>query len=80
MLELSEEIAAYERMRGDLEAKQMGRWALVYDRKLVETFESFDLAASTAVRKFGRGPYLIRQIGASPMRLPASVMYCPVHG
>jgi hypothetical protein len=27
------------------------------------------------VQKFGSGPYLIRQVGASPIVLPASVMY-----
>jgi hypothetical protein len=32
------------------------------------------------VGKFGAGPYLIRQIGAPPVTLPASVMYHPAHG
>jgi hypothetical protein len=79
MAHLSEEIAAYEAMRPDLEAEHLGMWALVHDRKLAGIFESFDLAAQDAVKRFGRGPYLIRQIGAPPIVLPASVMYQPVH-
>ncbi len=78
MAELSEEIAAYEQMRGDLEAKHLGKWVLVYDKNLVGIYDTFEAAADVAVRKFGRGPYLIRQIGAPPLTLPASVMYHPV--
>jgi hypothetical protein len=33
-----------------------------------------------ALGRFGRGPYLIRQIGAAELTLPASAMYVPVHG
>jgi hypothetical protein len=78
MAELSEEIAAYEQMRGDLEAKHLGKWVLVHDKTLVGIYDTFEAAADVAVRKFGRGPYLIRQIGAPPLTLPASVMYHPV--
>jgi hypothetical protein len=79
MAELRDEIAAYDAMRADLEAKFLGRWALVHDRELIGTYDSFDDAAKEAVHKFGRGPYLIRQIGAPPISLPASVMYRPMH-
>jgi hypothetical protein len=47
--------------------------------RLEGRFESFDEAAKTAVHRFGRGPYLIRQVGAGPITLPASVMYRPVY-
>jgi hypothetical protein len=79
MVELRDEIAAYEAMRGDLEARFLGKWALVHDRKLIDTYNSFDDAAKEAVQRFGRGPYLIRQIGAPPITLPASVRYRPEH-
>ncbi len=79
MAELSEEIAAYETFRSDLEAKSLGQWALVHDRKLVGVFPSFEKAAETAATQFGRGPYLIRQIGAPPITLPASALYNPVY-
>jgi hypothetical protein len=80
MAELKDEIAAYEAMKGDLESSHLGKFALVHDRTLVGTYDTFDMAAQVAVHRFGRGPYLIRQIGAPPITLPASVMYHPVYG
>ena len=74
-----EDIAAYEDMQSNLEASFIGKWALVYDRELIGTFDSFDEAAKKAVSKFGKGPYLIRRIGSSTVTLPASVMYGPLH-
>ena len=79
MSDLTEEIAAYESMRSDLESKNMGKWALLRDRQLINVYDSFEAAAEDAVKKFGRGPYLIRQVGAPPITLPASVMYRSVH-
>lgn len=78
MTTLKKEIAAYETMRGDLEMEQLGKWVVVHDEKLVGTYDSFQKAAEDAVQKFGRGPYLIRQIGAPPLTLPASALYQPV--
>ncbi|HEY2709243.1 MAG TPA: hypothetical protein VGI95_14420 [Caulobacteraceae bacterium] len=75
---LKDEIAAYEKMRPELETVSLGKWALVHDKQLVSVFGDFESAAGEAVRQFGRGPYLIRQIGAAPMRLPASVMFGPL--
>ena len=72
------EIAAYEEMRQELEAKHTGKWVLFQNRKLISFFDSFEAAAGEAVRLFGRGPYLICQVGAPPVVLPASVMYHPV--
>jgi hypothetical protein len=80
MAELRDEIAAYDAMRADLEASHLGKFALVHDRALIGTYDTFDAAAREAVHRFGRGPYLIRQIGAPPVTLPASVMYHPVYG
>src|SRR5207237_8787892 len=79
MANLSEEIAAYESVRPDLEARYLGRWVLFHDRQLVDTYDCFDNAADHAVRRFGRGPYLIRQVGTAAVTLPVSVLYNPVH-
>jgi hypothetical protein len=78
-LTLDSEIAAYEKMQKELEEKYMGKWVLFYQGKLVSVYESFDDAAGDAVARFGRGPYLIRQVGAPAITLPASVMYRPVY-
>jgi hypothetical protein len=75
MIELDREIAAYETMRAELENQHMGEWVLVFEGKLIGTFPSFDEAAQVDVRDFGRGPYLIRQVGAPPVTMPASVVY-----
>jgi hypothetical protein len=72
---IEDDIGAYETMRADLESRLMGKWVLIREKSLVGAYESFDLAASDAVAKFGRGPYLIRQVGAPPVVLPASVVY-----
>lgn len=75
MSELDNEIAAYETIRANLENHHMGQWVLVFGGKLEGVYHSFDDAAGEAVAKYGRGPYLIRQVGAAPMTMPASVMY-----
>lgn len=80
MADLSEDINAYDVMRDELEAKHMGKWVVLHDQTFVGVFDAFEAAAEEAVRQFGRGPYLIRQVGAPPIALPASVMYNPVYG
>jgi hypothetical protein len=77
MTNIQDEIAAFKTMQSKLEAEHMGEWILMRDAKVVGFFKTFELAAAEAVRLFGRGPYLIREIGAPPIQLPASVMYFP---
>jgi hypothetical protein len=73
--DLQSEIEAYDAMRQNLESKHTGKWALLKGGKLINLYISFDDAAKDAVRLYGRGPYLIRQVGAPPIILPASLMY-----
>jgi hypothetical protein len=80
MADVKSDIAAYVKMREDLEEKHMGKWVLFHDESFVAVYDSFETAAEDAVRRFGRGPYLIRQVGSPPLALPASVMYQPVYG
>lgn len=79
MARLNDEIAAYDRMRADLETQHNGRWVVIRDGTLQGAYDEFQGAAEEAVRRFGRGPYLIRQVGAGPLTLPASVQFRPVH-
>lgn len=76
---LRAEIAAYERMRSDLEIEHLGEWVVVHGGKVIGTYDDFQEAAETAVDRFGRGPYLIMRIGEPPLTLPASLLYRPVH-
>ena len=71
------EISAYEEKKQELEAHHTGKWVLFHNRELISIYDSFEAAATDAVRRFGRGPYLIRQVGAPPVILPASLMYRP---
>ena len=75
MARIEEDIAAYETMRSDMEARHTNEWVLIHDQQLIGTYPTFDDAAQEAVARFGRGPYFIREIGAPPVRLPSSVMY-----
>jgi len=73
------DISAYEAMRAELEGAHLGNWVLFHACELRGIYRTFDEAAEEAVRQFGRGPYLIRQIGAPSVTLPASVVYGPLH-
>ena len=80
MANLSEEIAAYEGMRLELERDHFGKWVIVHEGKVAGIHDTFEAAASSAVERFGAGPYLIREIGAPPLSIPVSVLYQPVGG
>ena len=74
---LDEQIAVYESMRDDLEREHMGEWVVVHDEELAGTYVSDQEAAEEAIRRFGRGPYLIRQVGAGPITLRIPVLATP---
>ena len=76
---LDENIAAYDKMRGYLESRHFRKWVVFYDEELVGSYGDFQDAAAETVKCFGRGPYLIRQVGRPPMRLPSSVQYRRIH-
>jgi hypothetical protein len=75
MGKLDKEIAFYEGKKAELEKQHLGKWVLVHGEQIVSINDSFQSIAEEAVEKFGAGPYLIRQVGASSVTLPASVMY-----
>ncbi len=75
MSDVQHNIKAFERMKTQLESEHLGEWVLVHERKLISVYNSFEDAADEAVTRFGRGPFLIRQVGARPITLPSSVMY-----
>ena len=75
---LEREIAAFEKMRDFLEREHLYQWVVIHDEELAGTYDDFQDAAADATRRYGRGPYLIRQVGAPPATLPASVLFGPV--
>lgn len=77
---LSRDIATFERMRGDLEARHPRAWVLFHQGQFVEAFARFEDAASAAVERFDTGPYLIRQLGAAAaVQLPGGMVFRPSH-
>ena len=79
MASLREDIAAFDRMKAELEADHFHEWAVFCRDEFVETFPDFQAAATMAVDRFGDGPYLIRQIGAGPVQLPGGMIFRPAH-
>ncbi len=74
---LETEIAYYEAKLPEYEQYYAGKHVVIHGAELVGAFDSFENAAVEAVRRFGRGPYLIRQIGAPPPSIPISWLYQP---
>lgn len=72
---LETEIAAYEARKSDLEQHHHGKWVVFHEGEFVGAFDTLANAAAAAAQRFGYGPYLIRQVGAAPITLPASVLY-----
>lgn len=73
MAVLETEIAYFELQKEELEAHHLGKFVVIKDEIIVGTWDTMDAAATEAVRQFGRGPYLIRKVGASHLSIPASV-------
>lgn len=69
------EIAAYDAMKDQLEATCLDKWVVIHGGIVAGVFDDFQKAAADAVKRFGRGPYLIRLVGQKPAVLPPSVLY-----
>lgn len=78
MTVLDKEIATFDAKKNELEKHHLGKFVVIRGDEVVGTWDTMDAAATEAVRKFCRGPYLIRQIGAPPISIPASVFARPV--
>ena len=62
-----------------LEKHHNGKFVVFCAGEFVDAFDTFDAAARAAIRRYGAGPYLIRQVGRPRgFSMPASVAYCPV--
>ena len=75
---LATEIEAFEKLRPILEPSRSGQWVVFHNGRHVGTYRSFEDAADASVRQFGRGPYLIREVGSTQATsLPASLWEAP---
>jgi hypothetical protein len=75
MADLDIELAAYRVQFSELERQFLGKWVLFHGEERIGIFDAFEPAAVEAVKRFGRGPYLIRQIGGPPVSLPVCIAY-----
>lgn len=77
---LSEDIAAFERMRPELESEHPRAWVVFHRGAYIEAYSDFEAAAADAVERFDTGPYLIRQVGAAPaVQLHGGMIFTPSH-
>lgn len=73
--DLAIEIAAYEQRQAELERLYPGKFVVFKGPDLIGAWDTLNAAAVEAAARFGRGPYLIRQVGAPRPTLPASVFF-----
>lgn len=77
---LGEDIAAFERMRAQLEADHPRAWVVFYRGVFIDAYPDFQAAAADAVDRFEQGPYLIRQVGApATVSLSGGMTFTPSH-
>jgi hypothetical protein len=79
MTVLRADIAAFDRMKAELEDKHFHEWVVFHRGEFEGAFPDFEAAASMAVERFDTGPYLIRQVGAQPVQLPGGMVFTPAH-
>lgn len=75
MRTLTDEIAAYDARRAQLEADHFGDWVVFKDGEMQIADRDFQRVAAEAVRRYGRGPFLLRRVGEGPPSLPPSLLY-----
>jgi len=76
---LKDDIAAFERMRKQLETDHLREWVVFHDGRYEGVFPDFESAAESALERFDVGPYLIRQVGAGPVHLGGGMIFQPSH-
>lgn len=71
---LEREIRAFEARRGELEKRYHRKFVIFHGDDFVGAFDDFDAAAREAIKLYGRGPYLIRQVGVPMEYVPAALL------
>lgn len=72
---LETEIQAFDLKEAEFEKTYPGKFVVFHGAEFVGAWDTLDAAATAAVTRFGRGPYLIRQVGVPAPVLPASVLF-----
>lgn len=69
------DLQAFEQEKAKLEQTYPSKFVVYKAGKFVGAWDTINSAAAEAIARFGRGPYLIRQVGAPRPTLPASVLF-----
>ena len=76
---LADEIDLYEKLKSQLEEEHRLEWVVIHGQDVVGFYGDFQEAAGAAVGQFGRGPYLIKEVGAPEVSIPLSFSTRPMH-
>ena len=71
---LDTEIAYYDEHAEELLLTYPNRYVLIYGDELIGTFESRSDAVGEGVRRYGRGPFLVRRTGDKQLVLTAPAL------
>ena len=77
--DLATETALCEQQREEFEKDHLWEWVVIHEDKIIGFYKEFQEAAQMAVAKFGRGPFLIKEVGRSAPPLPSSLLYRPLY-
>jgi hypothetical protein len=74
---IDKDILAFEQEKDRLLKDYPNKFVVFKDGAFVGAWDTLDAAATHAVTQFGRGPYLIRQVGAPAPTIPVSILFRP---
>ena len=76
---LEQETAIFESRRDEFKRDHNMKWVVIHGEEVAGFFFDLQEAACVAVDRFGRGPYLIKQIGEPYTPVPPSFLERPMH-
>jgi len=76
---LDQELATYAREREHLEREHRDKFVLIHRDDVVGVYDTFDTAADEGIRRFGKEPFMVRQVGRDTTKLSPAVLYGLLH-
>ena len=74
---ISQEKAAYDACREQLEQEHFGEWVIFYEGELIGVYEDFQVAAKDALDRFGTETCLLKQVGEPYPEVRSFLHYVP---
>ena len=79
MRALEQETAVFESRRDEFERDHNLKWVVIHGDEIAGFFPDLQQAARVAIDRYGRGPYLIKQIGEPDPPIPLSLFARPMY-